>query len=164
MINYQFDQKFLEEIIKKGQVMLTTQQLSSKKRKSILEDISTFQRYLSGDYEILDDDYEELVWKDLSDFRDYLLKELKKCYNDLGKDTIKNIISLSNVNIFSGDENWQEPLIPLEDQIILTLKNYQKISPTYYALAEKIINNKKTSLIQIVPDLLDSSYCYNAFN
>jgi len=159
---WNFNKEFLRNVVNQGKETLKTNNLSRKRRQSLRIDIETFERFIQGDFELKrPDSYRISLPKNIDKLKEYILTKMIKLYKTLGKDLIKWLMFLSEEQIFKEIKieygNFSE--IPLEEQVELTLKNYEKNSPIFLETAKNIILDKSINQIQVA-EFMDS-YCHH---
>ena len=155
---YSLDEQFLKDTIKKGQKLLLNPNTSKKRKKYIKDSIKTFERFLEGDYDLYPEDIPQP--KNINSLKNQLLQNMRFAYTHLGEDAITSMIFLSETDIFYIPTDYEETELSMEEQVSLTLKNYKKVSPSYYAIAKQIIESKNPPQIQETEYLSDSSYVH----
>lgn len=157
---WQIDPAFLQETITQGYRLLDNPSVSSKRKRTIKNDIIDFNRYLQGDFDIGENDASN-VPKDLEKLKTHILNKMQKQYKKLGPELINWIIDLSYEAIFetyNKEHDYQTADITnltIDEQAELTMENYKKHSPRFYIPAKEIIVNNKIRQIQLVTDKED---------
>lgn len=156
---YEFDEQFLKETIKKGEKLLADQTLSKKRRGDIEDSIKTFQNFLNEDYELYPKEVPSP--KNIHSLKNQLLQNMRFCYNHLGEDAITWMLYLADSDVFTIPTNYDETELSMDEQVSLTLRNYEKVSPAYLHLAQKIIGSTNPPQIHEADYLGDSSYVHD---
>lgn len=158
--NWSFDPKFIEMVIKKGYVLLEDPKMPKSKKKNIRTDIATFKRFLSGDFE----NKSEIIAnppQDIERLKSYILTRMAKQYKTLGEELIIWTMDLCYEEIFKIRGQGRKTTLSLDEQVELTMENYQEHSPHIFRHARPILKDDVIHLVQEVPNLEGSSYCYH---
>ena len=157
---WEFDKEYLEELIKKGNELLNSNKISRAKKKLIQEDIETFSRFLCGYFSLYrETDYNEIP---LNILKRQVLKQMKKYYKILGPKLIDWTISLQKEGIFGYQENEEKTILTMEEQVPLTLENYNNNSKYLLYGAQSLLSTDPISQIQVVEIPDADSYCYSS--
>ena len=155
MKKWQFDESTIKSAIDAGNRFLLDDSLSRKHRLEITSDIRRFQRFLNGDYELL----ERKRYLKHPQLKNNILRAMRKHSKIFDKNFISWLIGLAQSNIFARDEEVPIFSIPIEEAANHTIENYKRNSPIFYQYAYELLRNKKINLIQETP-LEGSPYCF----
>lgn len=155
MKKWQFDESTIKDAINAGNRFLLDKSISKKQRREITSDIKRFQRFLNGDFELV----EQKKYLKMPQLKYNILRSMRKHSKFLNQESISWLIGLEQSNIFDVDDEIPAYSIPIEESINHTLENYKRKAPVFYNYAYELLKNKKINLIHETP-LNGSSYCF----
>lgn len=157
MNKWEFDKKYLQDIINRAEILMKKKKLPKNKKIEITDDIEMLLSFLEDDYKIYDDTepLEEtgLTFKQL---KEKSLRKMETDYKQLGKKFVNWIIALFEEDIFYPCDEFEQTSLSIDEQAEFTIKNYERNSRALRKMAKNFIYKKPTT-IQCVdsPD----SYC-----
>lgn len=157
--NWTIDQKFIEEVIKRGYTLLEDGRLTKARRKSIKTDIDTFIRFQNGDFENKSGIIPRPP-RNIEKLKNYILKRMKTQYDELGEELILWTMDLYFEKIFEISGRCIKTKLSIDEQKDLTLENYDQNSKLHSKTARPILSDDIIRQVQNVPYLDSSSYCY----
>lgn len=157
---WNFDHKFIEDVISKGYVLLDDPKLSKSKKKNIRTDIATFKRFLNGDFENRVNPISNPPY-DIEKLKTYILKRMETQYHNLGPEMILWTMDLCYADIFNLNSHNKKTQLSLDEQVDLTLENYSENSKRFLSTAKPILSNDIIKQVQKAPSYIGTSYCYH---
>lgn len=157
--NWNFNKQFIKEVISKGYVLLDDPKLPKIAKKSIKTDISTFTRFINGNFELKD--FVAKPPHDVEKLKSYILTRMQYQYKTLGEDLINWTRDLCCEGIFKLNGKNNNTDLSIDDQAELTIENYSKNSRRFLTIAKPVLSDEIIRQIQITPELKNTSYCYN---
>ncbi len=154
---YQFDQNYIKQLLRKTEKKLS-RTINTKERQELLCEIELYKNFLKGNYEGIEVSTPPLP-KDLKKAQQQILLNMKSCYKKLGEDTINWLLQLETTDLFSGFLSSSQTTLDLTSQVLLTEKNYQRLSPILYKQIKRLLR-PESARIQELSSLESSSFCH----
>ena len=165
MNKWSFDERHLQKAIKKGKLLLTKSSISESAKNEIKEEISVFERWLSGNFSYpFQNSGEGKITKvnnklGFNELKKEIIKKAKICGSSFGNGYISLIEKINDNDLFNIPKCSDE-IISIDDQADITLKTYESSSPTcLHDFARKIVLSDKPHIQSLENDgILSYSY------
>ena len=168
MNKWSFDEKHLQNAIKKGKLLLTKGSISDSNKNMIKDEISVFERWLRGDYSYPyqgNGDSKCTKTTDSLNFNELkksIMQKVKICGSSFGNGYISLIERINNSDLFNIPKSRDE-IISVDECADVTMKTYESYSKTcLYEAAKKIVFPEKPHIHLLDnDDILSYSYGSN---